>query len=230
MKYILTCLLFLAGCTSVSQKLDPRLFYKRDMKIEVNGFKGEGVLVVRSANNYDFAVDARGRLDLFTFTTCHREETKEKAGEGGLFGNKHKRTWNFVPVNGMEAGGISCPVQLGGYEKVKGRHSWALVDFEHPDLTLPAKIKCNGSVYNSKGVSICQSKTGLIQEISFTTDVLTTKQKHENCPPLESKDMKVFRYEIPKGQCVYRFLTKGGDAAWHRHTTIGYEKILIRSN
>ena len=58
-------------------------------------------------------------------------------------------------------------------------------------------------------------------------DELTNINKE--CKPLTSKDDKIFRYNMPGRQCVYRFLAKAaGPEKWHRITTLGYEKILIR--
>jgi len=211
----------------VPQKLDPQKSYKRDMDLTVNGHHAEGMLVVPRASKYDFKIIAKGKLDLFTFTTCHREQTKENAGESGWFSDSKKRELSYVPTP-LEAGEISCPVQLGGYEKKKGRHSWGLVEFEHPSLSMPAKIECNGSVMNATGVSVCQSKAGLLERISFSEKMLTSSKG--SCPQLKSNDGKVFQFEIQKGQCVYRFLTMAGKKRYHRLLTFGYEKILIRDN
>ena len=229
-KIILTlnAVFFVVGCTSVPQKLDPDAFYKRDMEITVNGYQSEGVLVVPKAKKYDFKIEAKGKLDLFTFTTCHREKTKENAGEKGWFSDKKTRKMTFFPSPDIEASHLSCPVQLGGYERDKGRHSWGFVDFEHESLNLPALLKCNGSVSNHTGVSACQSKNGLIQEIVFSEPVLAAK--NPECGELTSTDEKTFRFKMPKGQCTFRFLTKTGEKKWHRMTTLGYQQILIRED
>ena len=123
---------------------------------------------------------------------------------------------------------MACPAQLGGYERGKGRHSWAFVDFEHPELDLTAIVSCNGARHNSRGVSICQSKAGLIQEIQFQEKVLWPEKN--TCIKMTSKDEKTFRFSMPKGQCVFRFMTKENEEKFYRLTTIGYEKILIRGN
>lgn len=219
--------LFFFSCTSVPQKLDPDLFYKRDMQISINGHQGEGVLVIPRAPSYNFDIKAQGKLDLFTFTTCHREQTKEQAGDRGWFKDASHRRFKFIPAP-IEAELLACPAQLGGYERIKGRHSWAFVDFEHPSLTLPAFLSCNGAQHNTRGVSICQSKAGLIQEIRFTEKVLWPQEN--TCIKLVSDDEKRFRFKMPKGQCVFRFVTKSNEEKYHRLTILGYEKILIREN
>ncbi len=197
------------------------------MNLKVNGHQAEGALVVPHSESYEFKIKAQGDLDLFTFTTCHREQTKENAGEKGWFKSDKKRQFNYTPAK-IEAEGISCPARLGGYEKIKGRHSWGFVDFEHPSLTLPALVSCNGSQYNSRGVSVCQTKAGLMMEIVFPEPVLWPKKGL--CVNLVSNDNKVFRFIVPKKQCTFRFFTRTGEEKWHRLTTIGYEKILIRED
>lgn len=224
---ILFCSILSTSCTSTPQKLDDKIFYKRDMQLSVNGHQGEGVLVVPRSAKYSFDIKARGKLDLFTFTTCHREQTKEKAGQSGWFSDKKRRKLIYEPVP-LESNRFACPVQLGGYERIKGRHSWAFVDFEHPSLTLPALISCNGSHYNTRGVSTCQAKTGLIMQIVFSEKVIWPEKN--TCVKLESKDSKTFQFKVPRGQCSFRFVTQKGEEKWHRLTTIGYQKILIRED
>lgn len=215
-------LIALSGCSTVSQKLEPGVFYKRDMDLAVNGSSGVGVVVVPNRSIYEMDIRSKGKLDLFTLTTCHREDSREKAGEDGLFGDKKRVKLIYAPVVGIETGELACPVQLGGYS-VSGKHSWGFVDFESPELTVDATVKCNGSTYKTHGVSVCQSKAGLLQEIIFA-DVMDTVKG--SCGKLESDDGKAYRYTMPKGQCAWMFMDKGGEI--HRHTTIGYESILVR--
>lgn len=227
MQYTLFLILgaLLASCTHIPQKLDPKVLYKRDMELNVNGHQGEGVLVVPEAQTYDFEIEAKGKLDLFTFSTCHREQTKEKAGERGWFANEKRRRFQYIPAP-LESESISCPAELGGYERKKGRHSWGFVDFENSALDLPALVSCNGNYYNAKGVSACQSYAGAIQEIEFAQEVLAPERN--TCIILKSNDGKRFRFRLPKGRCSFRFVTMDGRERWHRLTTIGYEEILIR--
>ena len=205
--------------------INPKKFYRRDMEINVNGIAGKGVVVAPQANTYEIEVKSSGKLDLFTFSTCHREIIKESAG-GGIFGNKKKTKFSYSPVKGLETG-QSCVAIFGGYERVKGRHSWGIVDFEGPDANLPAVIRCNGSEYNSRGVAICQSREGLYQEIEFVNEVITSDKA--KCKGLTTKDNKKFRYKTQARNCVYRFMEKAS-GKMHRLTTIGYQEILIREN
>lgn len=227
MKKIFLILISLFGCTTVPQKVDPQTFYKRDMKLNVNGFKGEGTLVVPKSKSYSLEVDAKGKLDLFTFETCHREESTESAGEGGLFGDRKHVERTYVPVFGIEDKG-SCVVRLGGYEQAKGRHSWALIDFEDGDTGLPAVLKCNGVEKQSKGVSICQAKEGLLQQIIFPTEVIVNPPA--GCTMERPADLKTYWFNVSAEECVFNFMEKEEPHREHRLTTLGYKAILIQGN
>jgi len=224
-KYLLVLCILFTSCSSVPQKLDPKVYYKRDMVLEVNEFQGDGVLVVPYKDKYEFNITAQGKLDLFTFTTCHREQTKEKAG-GRWYSGPKSTSFDYKPTL-LESEGVACPAILAGYSK-KGKHSWGIVEFEHPDLTLPALLSCDGSVYNTRGVSICQAKRGLLQEIKFSEEVIVAIENV--CIELTSKDNKTFRFKMPERECTFRFVTKNGEEKWHRLTTVGYEMILVRGD
>lgn len=228
----LFALLVLTSCASVEKtvSLNPDTIYKRDMIITVDGKTSEGVLVVPVKETHDIHVIAQGDLDLFTFTTCHREETAENASNvtevRGIFRRKIEKKKEiklpYRPTPIEKDGG--CPVYLGGYEQEKGRHSWGLIDFETPEAVLPATLFCNGKEIQSNGVSICQSRHGLVQGIQFPSVVKVSP--NVGCE-LNTKEADYFEFPIRKGQCVYAFMDK--DRKIHRLTTIGYELIPIRN-
>ena len=119
--------LFFASCSSIQQQFEPESFkkglYRKDMKIEANGYKGHGFVVAPAAETYKVRVYAMGNLDLFTQTSCHREITQEDAGYKGKFlgfgRNKKRADFEYRPAKGIEDTG-SCPLELGGYEKKQG--------------------------------------------------------------------------------------------------------------
>lgn len=217
----------LSACASAPyMEADSKVFYKRDMKLNVNGFKGDGVLVVPKADKYSFDVKAKGDLDLFTMDTCHREETKEDVGEG-LFKDDKRAKFDYKPGNNIESSS-ACPVRLGGYERANGRHSWAYIDFETDDAKLPALVKCNGNTYNSRGVTICQSKVGLIQEIIFPEETIVNPAP--GCEMPRPADLKTYRFNMSARECVFNFMEKKKPNREHRLSTIGYEAVLLRKN
>lgn len=231
-------LLCLFGCdlfnpSKVNQKLEVKSFYKRDMVI--NGHEGVAVLPLKE--KIEFHIEARGALDLFTMVTCNQSQTKERAWNvkqrvrSGLFGwrrklidNQREIKFEYQP-NELEKDGY-CPIEFGGYEKDQGRHSWGFVDFQTPDATLPATLLCNGEVIKSLGVSICQSRQGLVQKITFAEEAVVAPDKE--CD-IGQRTGKSFEFRIPPRQCVFRFrsIKTGRD---HRLTTLGFKEILIRGD
>lgn len=218
--------LFLVSCADLNQKLDPRVNYPKDLKIKVNGHKGVGTLVVPIAPVYNFEVTSLGKLDLFAYSTCHREKYQEKAWDDGWFSSEYETKFEYRP-NAVERG--HCPLQMGAYEKKKGRHGWGLIDFEDGSSNLPALISCNGDAYNSRGVTLCQSKAGLLQKIEFNEPVLYSPPG--GCPISKVTEDKIFEIILPRGECVYMFLEKKKDSnRSHRLTTYGYDEIILRED
>lgn len=214
----------LTGCVTSGQKLEPSVFYKRDMSIQVNGYQGVGAIVVPKAAAYQMEIAAETQMDLFTLQSCHREFTQSVAAPG-WFAKRKALKYEYRPVSELETSG-SCALQLGGYDKATGRHSWGFIDFESDAETLPALIRCNGSEYNSRGVSACQSRKGLWQSITFAVEVVTSPDR--SCDVMMAPDGKAFVYEMPKDVCVFAFMEKAKPNRIHRLTTLGYEDLVIR--
>ena len=215
------------GCTTVHQELDPKIYYKRDMSIKIDGHKHEGIAVLPGKIRQKIEFKSAGKMDLFTFTTCHREHTNEDATS---FFNKKKVTFEYTPEPQHEGTG-SCPIQVAGYD-INGKHTWAYMDMETLDATLPATLKCNGKTIKSNGVSICQSKEGLVQSIKFQNEVVFSPEAslRKKCREIDYKteDNKEFIFKMPNRECTYNFISLRDSEKKHRLTTIGYEAILIR--
>lgn len=221
MKFFLFSLL-LFGCASTQQVLDPKLFYKRDVEIEINGHKYEGVTVVPYSQKYDVTLRPKGDLDLILLRTCHREYSGEKISSGFLSSKAFK--YSYSPVAGIEDKG-ACPLRVDVYESAKGRHSWALIDFESPDLTVPGKIVCNGEVRGFNGVSICQGKKSTIQRVEFYESVRFAPPP-EGCTAPKKLAHNLYEFDLSLGECLYYFDTREGKLG--RLITIGYEGVLVR--
>lgn len=206
-----------SACTSVPQQLDPEKFYRHDLRLEVNGVRGTGVMVLPRSHRYRIHGESVGQLDLLTISSCHREFSAERQGT--------EFDYDYAPLPGIETGG-GCPLHFGGYEQKKGRHTWGIVDFEGPDATLPATLQCNGQVVRSNGVSICQSRAGLYQTIEFPGSVDVSPDP--DCPmPLGGRP-GLYEFPLARGECVYAFREQAEPNRIHRLTTLGYEGILIR--
>jgi len=238
-RYIISfILLFLFSCSSVTTKqvLKEGTFYRRDMIIRVNDKAFEGMGVVESSSKYNFHVEARGEIDLFIFSSCNRDWTKEKAWnvtmkvKKGMFrkrklvDKKREIKFDYAPIETIER--TYCPVRLSGVEEKKGRHSWGFIDFKTKDMILPARLECNGEASQVEGVAVCQSRAGLTQVIYFDNEMIVESDKLKCKLPTDIGTR--FEFQIPKGNCVYRFMRIKDPNLEFRLTTYGYEKILIR--
>ena len=208
------------------------------MIVSVNDISFEGMGVVQSADKYEFHIEARGDLDMFILSSCNRDWTKEKAWnvkkkvKSGLFGWGRKLKnqtreikFEYEPIEEIER--TYCPIWFGGYEKEKGRHSWAFVDFRTADLILPARLECNGEVENIKGVGVCQSRKGKTQVIEFEDEMVVSPETR--CDIGDNRGTR-FEFTLKSDFCVYRFKRLRSPHLEFRLTTFGYDKILIRED
>ena len=207
----------MSSCVSQpTQKLDPLIYYKRELRMDVNDHKAYGTMVIPKSDKYKIKIKFPGKGDLVTLKTCHRETEQEKLGRS--------EKMYFYPNKGMEDTGM-CFLEIAAFEHKKGRHAWGIIDFESDLFTLPAHVKCNGNSYNSRGTTVCQSKEGLLQEIEFPEAVVGSDKALCDKLPFD-KDNKKSRYKTSNRECTYIF--KGKSGRFHKLTTIGYEKIIIR--
>jgi hypothetical protein len=92
-------------------------------------------------------------------------------------------------------------------------------NFNCKEYKAKALNQCNGKTIQSDGVSMCQSKKGLIQLIEFENQM----KPQSNCE-IHSVDGKVFKYDITAGDCVFLFLGKN---KLHKLVTWGYEDFIL---
>ncbi|TXH08654.1 MAG: hypothetical protein E6R04_10230 [Spirochaetes bacterium] len=219
--------LLISACAGVPQRLDPNLFYKRDLPLCVTGvgcYEGTTVLPAQTTYEIEIAPKGDANIDLLLVTSCHREESFEKTASGWfIFQKKTKFKYFYTPAVGIEDDG-DCSLMVNTYEKLLGRHSWARLRFEHPKYQLDARLSCNGEFKQAHGVSVCQSKAGLAQRIRFDEPVMF--EWDEKCAiPKKAQDGS---YEIPVsvGECGYTVRSQSGKL--HDLLTIGYEGVLVR--
>lgn len=229
--------LILCSCASaISQPASDALtavqkgaVYKYDLSGTVNGVAFDGVGVIPFAQSYSMSIVSKVNVDLLTVTSCGRDFSVESAVKLGWFQSQKGYTYNYIPDDTIENKG-SCLVRMGTYNRDKGQNSWGIIDFETPETILPAVNYCNGITSSTNGVSICQSKIGLIQRLVFTVPVQTAKNSiNPNCQ-MTSKDGLSWEYVLPAGECVLEFQEVAAPHRRHRHTTIAYTDILIRGN
>ena len=220
--FVLTCV---SCSTLIDKKLDANKYYRRDIKIIVNGETFIGYGIPKKADSYKIKLIAHGKIDEVVFTTCHRVRTflnKKK----GFFRKKNTFEYIYKPVKGIEDQS-GCYLEIGTRDIKIGKHGFGTLDF-HTGETLSAELRCDGSLFPKQGgVSMCESRQGLLQEISFKDEVKYSVDD-KKCGYLMTDDNKTFQYITPVGECIVFFGTK--DGRFHRHTMFGFNDILLRSD
>lgn len=151
-------------------------------------------------------------IDFVTVQTCHREI---------IIRNKDYKRGIAFQLSSIEADGY-CPILIQTFTKDR-LYSAAMLDLDGSGLN--ATIDCNGAITNFKGVGVCQSRIGMIQQIEFAEPVKITDPQ-SGCDSLQKQSDSKFRWRTSKGKCVYLFkgLVSG---AIHRLTTNGYEEFYV---
>lgn len=239
-KKILALLLIagLLSCTSIRPKLDPQVNYQRDVRMEIQRWDGTkwldaltitGAGIMPRASHYNIRVLPPGNADMITVTSCHRE-LKTPNPEGNTRWNKG---YTFMlRLSDTIDQENDCSIDIGVYEKDKGRHAWGLVGFENQDkYSLAALTKCNGRVWQYRGTSACQAKEGLIQQYEFKVPVAVASGEGCEIKNLASQNRfsKVWQFIMPSGECKVFFLDpKAPEKSVHQAFLFGYSVIPIR--
>lgn len=210
MRYLI--FLLLASCSTVSQiPVTGNHFYKRELKVTVNGKSCVGVCVVPKASSYKIKVEA-DRIDYLSFESCHRKISVEDQSD--------MWEYSYTPQD-LEN---NCSVEIVSLDKKNAKNGFALIDFESDDFRMPANVSCDGKTnLVIGGTSICQSKAGLLQSIEFTDNVKVYPT--DQCPLKGESDGKKFVFHLVKGPCIYVFGSKNG---FHKLTTLGTEDKVLQ--
>lgn len=219
---VLILLAYLQSCSApVYETQDPNKFYRLDLEMEWDGHLYKGIAVLPERPAYELRFKSPGKMDVFSFKTCSREEVREKSE---FRGSPYRAVVHYSP-NEIELRG-ACIAEVSSYEKINGRNSSGLIDFEDGSTTLKAKILCGGETTHSNGVSICQQREGLLQKIKFKEVVVV---KPDTGCALESGTRgMVFEFAIKRGLCIYTFMGVKPPHEVHRLLTYGYQEILLR--
>jgi hypothetical protein len=208
---IVNVFLVFLGCQGISPDLlDKEKTYRRTLQFEVDGSEADGIKVLAKRSQYSFRFYLPEKPNYIELTSCHRDEL--------LFDPGKRLDYVYKPSPGIEDQ-PACLLEVAAFDE-KGKNHWALIDFSLGEK-LSAKINCNGKSYTSPGVTICQSKAGLIQTIEFEKPVKAIGP--DRCPKMMKTHEGFFEYLIAKGKCLYLF-SDGKDE--HRLTTLGYDGNL----
>jgi hypothetical protein len=255
--------IFFVGCGSLNfesaQNLNPSIYYKQDVcftyetgevkEDRIRGFLNRfrrgryrrtkvvpetvtfcGVGVLPYMEKYKMTIRNAGKLNFFAITTCHEEDTTENPDKG-IFKKNGKIYVEYTPTL-ERTKKQACPMYISAYNR-KRRHGFGIAVFEHPDYKLKSNLFCNGYENEYDGVSVCQSREGLIQKIVFDEPVKLVKpingaaDRKGDCPVIGEDYQKEYTFKIPSRECWYGFIGKNSKQV-HQLLTVGYEEIIIR--
>lgn len=233
MRFLLISLL-LSGCSSI---LPDRVLQKMPINEDiwcpdliVNGYQGAAVLDLQRDNELE--ISSPIDLEYFMLRNGKRTRTKERDFKisRGLFNLpigwdrslRHRdRSFKFTYTPTKKEG--DAALEMIGVDS-NSRQSVAYVDWHSDKRTLPANVYCNGTVYRSKGTTLCASFMGDEQDIEFLEDVVYTYQS-PGCNYFPSAGRSFTWAKSDPQICTHLFRAKD---KIHRLTTIICNKIPVR--
>lgn len=226
--------LILSACASSTVNMPGSTSkFRHTLRGDINGteFIGTAIIPLSEDNKYLLHVTSDVDVEKIIITTCHRDwDSKTKAIQKPGFLKPGKDfIFEYEMSHGIEDWG-TCLLKIGAYNESGEPQEQALLDFETPESTLPAFNKCDGVAYQTNGVSICESKAGLDQEIDFDVPVWISPSTSPQCKPIQPKDGKHWLYVLPAEECVVYFDEQAPPHRKHRHTFTGYVGIQVKEN
>jgi hypothetical protein len=210
------CLFLLLGCSRTSDIIKVKINYKKSLSFKVNGQQFKGVGVPTFAKEYLIEIEAPFKLNYVKIESCHREIVLRNAyHKKRILKNRKKFQFNYKPI-GLEK---ECIVFITALNE-NGKGKFGQIAFESPEYKVMATNYCNGIKSKTKGVSLCQTKKGLIQMIEFDEDLIVKS----TCPIMGYNGRKnIFKYEPESGDCVFLFM---GKDRLHKLVSFGYDQII----
>lgn len=189
-------------------------FYKRTLKMTVNGKTCDGVCVVPKALTYKITAKFDAVVDRIRWNTCHKFEH--------VVQRTNTYSFTYSPVPELESR-KSCLLAIEGLSH-HANHQWGVLEFEgYEGLNVPATLYCDGSYEKPVGVGICQSLQGLTQRIIFKEPMEVVH--HDHCPSPKKVDRGyTWDWQTGPRYCLYRFYTVK-DYKQFRLVTIGFDEV-----
>ena len=215
---ILFTLILLLSCATTQLPVDLTKNYKLDLIIltaKPDKSKAVGVTTFPKQMSYDFKFEMPGKMNYVSLRTCSREITS----------NLDSKNWSVSYLPNMIEQKGNCPILIFSYNE-QGVMSLGFILLEDIDKTLPARIVCGGNTENTNGVSVCQERTGNIEQISFDTEVITSPKK--GCELESGNKGTSFTYKVKSGFCNNIFMETKAPNRIHLSTTYGYDSIQVR--
>ncbi len=191
--------------------------YRAELVLTVDGVVFDGMAVTRSLPHTTIHIQSKFPLDRIQVTSCGRQDVIRDF-RNDWFSKTQAYDYEYQP-NQMELSG-KCALYIEAFSK-SALASWGFVAFR-TDENLPGAMDCNGEHMPKAGWSICQTKAGLDQSISFKTDI--KKYRAEPGCGAKQVDARHFTLRPALGWCAATFYD-GKD--FHVVTLLGYKRVLV---
>lgn len=229
-------LLFLLGCTNqqASTVVSP-VVYEADLFGTFDGYGFKGVGVGIPATSHDIKINSPTDVNVMTIQTCHRFEHYEDVIKTGWFQPNRGFEYIYNEAPGIEDNG-TCILRLGAFSKEVGAgEAYGILIFHNSKYNLPAENICNGVDGGANGTSICQTQSGLLERIKFSSEVTVARPKTDGTGldgQCQGKfiDPTTFEYIMPLGECVIEFMEKNMPYRKYIHLARGFNKTQYRGN
>ena len=201
--------LALTACAAVPQA-DPvaARFGEADLPFRVDGVAHSGTATIkRVPSGYKLSFPMPPKTQVAIFRTCHRQVTTRNPGAVVEF--------YYMPVIYLESEDLCLATMETINDTATER--LAIIDFTD-SRRLTARVHCNGVRFDATGAYMCQSASGLTQQVSFKE--ATVHAVSEGCSEMEPRFGHTFEWDTSPGFCVYEFMAKSGEA--FRLTTYGF--------
>jgi hypothetical protein len=220
----------LFGTTREPATETPLYTYRSDLVLGVNSKTFDGVAVTAAQDALYIDVTSVINLDRVEFESCARQDVCQNGKncssnfyrmDTGWFGKPGQHMIYYYQPNEVERKG-SCPIYIRVFDK-QALAAWGFLAFRAEDETLQAHFSCNGFMWKYAGHSVCQTKAGLIQQISFDEDI-EESSVDESCH-ITRLNARAFELRPDRGLCTGKFYANG---KWHGLDLIAYAQVLVR--
>lgn len=190
------------------------------MQITVDGTTFDG-MAVTILGEKDVDLVSKAPLNYLAIDSCAREFVIQNVDQDWFGGVGKSYTYHFTPSK--YESNFPCPLYIQAIG-ADGVAAWGYL-FWRTDENLPAHFDCNGNRISFKGASVCQTKSGIRQEIFFDHEV--THAESDLCDvAVDSKTPNAFIVATKANGFCYASFTDG--KYWHRMILLGYDSVLIR--
>lgn len=190
------------------------------MQITVDEVTFDG-MAVTAIGEKDIALVSKAKLNYLAIDSCARENVVQNVDSGWFGGVGKTYSYHFAPTRYETE--YPCPLYIQAVS-ADGITAWGYL-FWRTDEHLPAVFDCNGHHRPFSGVSICQTKTGIRQEIFFDREVQHVES--QNCEvSMDVKTKNAYVIATHGNGFCYATFTDGKEL--HRVVLLGYDQVIVR--